>query len=76
MPFISVLGRQSRWISEFEASLVYRVSSRMARDRAAGRNPISKSQRRKRTKRKKKRKSLLVTNTLHAMMTKPHILLK
>jgi hypothetical protein len=31
----------SRWISEFEASLVYRVSSRTAR--AAQRNPVSKT---------------------------------
>jgi hypothetical protein len=31
---------ESRWISEFEASLVYRVSSRTAR--ATQRNPVSK----------------------------------
>jgi hypothetical protein len=30
MPLISALGRQ-RWISEFKASLVYRMSSRTAR---------------------------------------------
>jgi hypothetical protein len=34
------LGGRGRWISEFEASLVYRVSSRSAR--AIQRNPVSK----------------------------------
>jgi hypothetical protein len=34
------LGGRGRWISEFEASLVYRVSSRIAR--ATQRNPVSK----------------------------------
>jgi hypothetical protein len=33
------LGGRGRWISEFEASLVYRVSSRIAR--ATQRNPVS-----------------------------------
>jgi hypothetical protein len=36
------LGGRARWISEFEASLVYRVSSRIAR--ATQRNPVSKNQ--------------------------------
>jgi hypothetical protein len=35
------LGGKDRWISEFEASLVYRVSSRTAR--AIQRNPVSKN---------------------------------
>jgi hypothetical protein len=34
------LGGRGRWISEFEASLVYRVSSRTAG--ATQRNPVSK----------------------------------
>jgi hypothetical protein len=34
------LGGRGRWISEFEASLVYRVSSRTAR--STQRNPVSK----------------------------------
>jgi hypothetical protein len=34
------LGGRGRWISEFKASLVYRVSSRIAR--ATQRNPVSK----------------------------------
>jgi hypothetical protein len=40
MPLIPALGRQRQGISEFEASLVYRVSSRTAR--ATQRNPVSK----------------------------------
>jgi hypothetical protein len=39
------LGGRGRWISEFEASLVYRVSSRTAR--ATQRNPVSKNQKNK-----------------------------
>jgi hypothetical protein len=35
------LGGRGRWISEFEASLVYRVSSRT--DRATQRIPVSKN---------------------------------
>jgi hypothetical protein len=44
------LGDRGRWISEFEASLVYRVSSRTAR--ATQRNPVSKKQK---TNKQKKR---------------------
>jgi hypothetical protein len=40
-------GGKGRWISEFEASLVYRVSSRTAKD--TQRNPVSKNK----TKQKK-----------------------
>jgi hypothetical protein len=36
------LGGRGRWVSEFEASLVYRVSSRTAR--TIQRNPVSKNQ--------------------------------
>jgi hypothetical protein len=36
------LGGRGRWTSEFEASLVYKVSSRT--DRATQRNPVSKKQ--------------------------------
>jgi hypothetical protein len=39
------LGGRGRWISEFEASLVYKVSSRTAR--ATQRNPVSKNQKKK-----------------------------
>ena len=50
----STLGGRGRWISEFEASLVYRVSSRTAR--AIQRNPVSKKTKSK--KQKKKRSGL------------------
>jgi hypothetical protein len=46
------LGGRGRRISEFEASLVYRVSSRAAR--AIQRNPVSKK-----PKKKKKKKEIL-----------------
>jgi hypothetical protein len=39
------LGGRGRRISEFEASLVYRVSSRIAR--AIQRNPVSKKKKKK-----------------------------
>jgi hypothetical protein len=45
------LGGRGRWISEFEASLVYKVSSRTAT--ATQRNPVSKNQ----TKTKQNKKS-------------------
>jgi hypothetical protein len=48
------LGGRGRWISEFEASLVYRVSSRTAR--ATQRNPVLKNkQTNKQTRNKKNR---------------------
>ena len=46
MPLIKALGKQSRQISEFEASLVYRMSSRTAR--ATQRNPVSKKKKKER----------------------------
>jgi hypothetical protein len=42
------LGGRGRWISEFKASLVYRVSSRPAR--AIQRNSVSKNKQKKETK--------------------------
>jgi hypothetical protein len=42
------LGGRGRWISEFEASLVYRMSSTTAR--ATQRNPISKKKKKPRNK--------------------------
>jgi hypothetical protein len=47
------LGGRGRQISEFEASLVYKVSSRTARD--IQRNPASKNQKKKKKKKKKKK---------------------
>jgi hypothetical protein len=52
------LGGRGRWISEFEASLVYRVSSRTAR--VIQRNPVSKKQ--NKTKQKQKQKTKQISN--------------
>jgi hypothetical protein len=52
-------GRQI-WISEFEASLVYKLNSRTAR--AIQRNPVSKNQKKNKTKQKKKKMSSLEEN--------------
>jgi hypothetical protein len=49
------LGGRGRQISEFEASLVYRVSSRTAR--ATERNPVSKNKKKKKKKNRKKQKN-------------------
>jgi hypothetical protein len=45
------LGGRSRWISEFEASLVYKVSSRTAR--AIQRNPVLKNKTKQQQPKKK-----------------------
>jgi hypothetical protein len=45
------LGGRGRWISEFKASLVYKVSSRTAS--AIQRNPVSKKEKKKKKKKKK-----------------------
>jgi hypothetical protein len=50
------LEGRGRWIAEFEASLVYRVSSRTAR--ATQRNPASKKQ--NKTKQRKQNKSYFI----------------
>ena len=51
MPLIPALRGRGRWISEFEASLVYKVSSRTAR--AIQRNPVSKNQNKQTNKQKR-----------------------
>jgi hypothetical protein len=48
------LGGTGRGISEFEASLVYKVSSRTAR--AIQRSPVSKNKTKQNKKKKKKKK--------------------
>jgi hypothetical protein len=48
------LGGRGRRISEFEASLVYRVSSRTSR--TAQRNPVLKNQKGKKKEKKRKEK--------------------
>jgi hypothetical protein len=51
---VQLLGGRSRQISEFEANLVYRGSSRTAR--TIQRNPVSKKTKQNKTKQNKKRK--------------------
>jgi hypothetical protein len=46
------LGGRGRWISEFKASLVYKVSSRTAR--TTQRNPVSKNKNKKQKSNKQK----------------------
>ena len=50
-------GGRGRRISEFEASLIYSVSSRTAR--ATQINPVSKNQKKKKRKKKKERNRVL-----------------
>jgi hypothetical protein len=64
LPLIPALGGQrhsggrGRWISEFEVSLVYRVSSRTAR--ATTEKPcLEKKKRKKRKEKKRKRKKFI-----------------
>jgi hypothetical protein len=59
------LGGRGTRISEFEASLVYRVSSRTAR--ATQRNPVSKNPKKEK---KKKRFAFTVPTFNHSMPTK------
>jgi hypothetical protein len=62
------LGGRGRQISEFEASLVYRVSSRTAR--ATQRNPVSKHQKPKKQKTKQKQKQKQKQNKTKTNKTK------
>jgi hypothetical protein len=55
------LGGRDRQISEFKASLVYKVSSRTAR--AIQRNPISKKTKQNKTKKTKNQKTKTKTKT-------------
>ena len=63
----SSLGGKDRWISEFEASLVYRVSSRTAR--ATQRNPASKKQK---TNKQTKKKETSQSNTFIPISEQNH----
>jgi hypothetical protein len=51
------LGGRGRQISEFQARLAYKVSSRTAR--AIQRNPVSKNQKKKKKKKGKEKKKML-----------------
>jgi hypothetical protein len=55
------MGGRGRRISEFKASLVYRVSSRTAR--ATQRNPVSKTKNKQTNKKPKKKKKTKKTKT-------------
>jgi hypothetical protein len=55
------LGGRGRRISEFEASLVYKVSSRTAR--AIQRNPVSENQKKKKKEIKKEREEKMRRQT-------------
>jgi hypothetical protein len=57
------LGGRGRRISEFKASLVYRMSSRTAR--ATQRNPVSKKQKQKQKQNKRKTKNKLTKKKLN-----------
>jgi hypothetical protein len=62
------LGGRGRWISDFEDSLVYSVSSRI--DRAIQRNPVSKNKNKNKNKKKTKNQRLY-RETLSQTITKP-----
>jgi hypothetical protein len=47
------LGGRGRWISEFEATLVYKMSSRI--DRAIQRNPVLKKMREREREREREK---------------------
>jgi hypothetical protein len=67
------LGGRGKPISEFEGSLVYRVSSRTAR--ATQRNPVSKKtkEKKKKTKQDKKKIVLVAMSILAACMYMHHV---
>jgi hypothetical protein len=52
------LGGRGRHISEFEASLAYKVSSRTAR--AIQRNPVSKNKQTKKKKKEEEREKMFI----------------
>jgi hypothetical protein len=57
------LGGRGRLISEFEANLAYRVSSRTAR--ATQRNPVSKNKNKQTNKNKKQKKKKMFIRKKH-----------
>jgi hypothetical protein len=56
------LGGRGRWISEFEASLVYRVSSRTTRTKQ--RNPVLKNKNKTKQNKNKNKETRLSSDTL------------
>jgi hypothetical protein len=65
-------GGRGRWISEFEASLVYRVSSRTAR--AIQRNPVSTKQKNKKERKRKESKRVYLKSPFWASLLKGHLM--
>jgi hypothetical protein len=61
------LGGRDKDISEFEASLVYRVSSRTAK--ATQRNPVLKTKQNKKTKTNKQKIELLGYDSIYQFET-------
>jgi hypothetical protein len=61
------LGGRGRRISEFEASLVYKVSSRKAR--AIQRNPVSKNKNKTKQSKQTKKRVAVVMVPLHSNRT-------
>jgi hypothetical protein len=62
------LGDRSRQISEFQASLVYRVSSRTAR--ATQRKPVLKKQTNKETNKRNLKYNLCLMESYHCLVLK------
>jgi hypothetical protein len=69
MPLIPALGRQRQADFEFEASLVYRVSSRTAR--ATQRNPVSKKQNKTKQNKTKLRRASKMAQQVKMLPHKP-----
>jgi hypothetical protein len=65
MPLTQYLGGRGRRISEFKASLVYRVSSRTAR--ATQRNPVSKRKREREKERKREKERERETTKIYVL---------
>jgi hypothetical protein len=67
------LGGRGRWISVFEASLVYRMSSRTAR--ATHRNPVSKNKTKQNKKIKGRKQVALVSEYITPVISLTILLL-
>jgi hypothetical protein len=68
MPLVLHSGGRGRQISEFEASLVYKVSSRTAR--ATQRNRVSKNQKKKKKEREREKFGKLTGILCHLLILK------
>jgi hypothetical protein len=59
------LEGRDRWISEFEARLIYRVNSKIAK--ATQKNPVSKTKQNKTKNKKTKNPKTIVTKPKHKL---------